>query len=186
LTIGLILWRGLGSPRGPCERFGLVVEPQRDGRSLTPGVSQLTTHEVDFRQGGDRRPLVGRSLGHVVGARPSSDRDALRERKGELGFLALAIFSRHGTKCRTVALAHRGSALPHSRFSARGPGWPARPRRARKCWEWLVEPATAAVHRGHCQLRGAKTVSASSIRVAARRQADLFANFPTPEDGATF
>ena len=46
--------------------------------------------------------------------------------------------SGHGTGWHAMARFHRASVSPRSRFSARGPGWPARPRRARKCGKWLL------------------------------------------------
>jgi hypothetical protein len=45
--------------------------------------------------------------------------------------LRLSEFSANGTGWHSVALFHRPSISPRSRFSAWGAGWPARPRRAR-------------------------------------------------------
>ena len=42
-------------------------------------------------------------------------------------------FSANGTDENAMARSDRASVLPRSRFSARGPGWPACPRRAWKC-----------------------------------------------------
>ena len=74
-------------------------------------------------------PSVGRGLGHSIGARPRGDGYALRKGEGKSGFPTLSRFSGHGNK---VAGYHRVSVSPRPRFSAWGPGWPARPRRAKK------------------------------------------------------
>jgi hypothetical protein len=44
--------------------------------------------------------------------------------------LRLSEISANGTGWQSVALFHRPSVSPRSRFSARDPGWPARPRGA--------------------------------------------------------
>jgi hypothetical protein len=69
-------------------------------------------------------------LRHLIARRPLRDGSALGERGSEQHFLTVGGFSGHGTNWPSVAAFHRGSSRPRSRFSAQGPGWPARPRGA--------------------------------------------------------
>ena len=51
-------------------------------------------------------------------------------------------FSDHGTDWPSVNAFHRGFSRPRSRFSAREPGWPARPRRAKRCMRQIKTSLT--------------------------------------------
>jgi hypothetical protein len=47
-------------------------------------------------------------------------------------------------KWHSVTAFHRGSSRPRSRFSARGPGWPARPRGGRRCTRQIATSLTVS------------------------------------------
>ena len=76
-------------------------------------------------------PALGRALAHPLGACPLRAGMALRKRESEGVLENISFISRHGGSRSAPASSQRVSDSPSSRFSARDPGWPACPRRAR-------------------------------------------------------
>ncbi len=120
--------------------FSPSCEVLIDGPCDAPGhpanrlVEDAAADRLDFRPnlwlGG---PAVRSPFVDPVLQRPLGDGDAVGDGNGEHHFLTVGGFSGHGetTRWRFVTEA---PARPDARFSARGSGWPARPRRVRNQW----------------------------------------------------
>ena len=68
--------------------------------------------------------------GYIVSPRPLGDGLMPLGDRAEQLALKDGEISGGRTEWHAMATFHRASVSPHSRFSARGPGWPARPRGA--------------------------------------------------------
>jgi hypothetical protein len=83
-------------------------------------------------------PSVGGAVGHTI-LRDHTAMDAPCAITRSRWDLRLSEFSADGTGWQSVAVFHRPSISPRSRFSAWGAGWPARPRRTRLfAGNWVV------------------------------------------------
>ena len=104
--------------------------------------------------GGFTGPPVSGAPRHLIGARPGGDGAALRKCKGELGFLALAMFSGHGTIWHAVADTTAAPFHPTRGSQLGASSWPARTRGARKCWgQPLTGSASERTEGGEFQAR---------------------------------